>query len=132
MKAENSILLGVTCGLLGIFMTSVLPISMEAVVDVNLVRNRILTLKVTFPVAEELSTGLILMSAQIFGIALTLSMSYMLSSVGVKYSNWFLVGFMALASVLVIPFHLHKKIEVHVKDLHHSLDIDHENLHEMS
>lgn len=88
---------------MGLFMTAILPICMEAVVEC------------TFPIGEGFSAGMITISgkeatvasltltAQIFGIVLTLSMNALGNWKGGDYTiaNWLLVANCAVACGII-------------------------------
>eukprot|EP01125_Pyxidicula_operculata_P017726 TRINITY_DN6242_c0_g1_i1.p1 TRINITY_DN6242_c0_g1~~TRINITY_DN6242_c0_g1_i1.p1 ORF type:complete len:391 (+),score=22.75 TRINITY_DN6242_c0_g1_i1:21-1193(+) len=59
------IILAVCCSFLGFFLTALLPPSLESAVEV------------TYPVNEEVSSGLLMLSAQIFGIIFILGTSFL-------------------------------------------------------
>uniref|UniRef100_A0AAF5RWX7 Choline/ethanolamine transporter FLVCR1 n=1 Tax=Wuchereria bancrofti TaxID=6293 RepID=A0AAF5RWX7_WUCBA len=74
--------------LLGFFMTGYLPIGFEFASEL------------TFPVAEGTASGLLNASAQIFGIALTLCVGFILQYGNVLASNLTLTGFLIFGTFL--------------------------------
>ncbi|EFO25829.2 hypothetical protein LOAG_02657 [Loa loa] len=74
--------------LLGFFMTGYLPIGFEFASEL------------TFPVAEGTASGLLNASAQVFGIALTLCVGFILQYGSVLASNLTLTGFLIVGAFL--------------------------------
>ena len=78
---------------MGFVLTAILPISMEA------------TVNTTFPIAEAVSVGLILMSAQFFGVVLIVTMNVMFSVLNSwTVPNWILVGCVGVSVLLIFFF----------------------------
>jgi FLVCR family feline leukemia virus subgroup C receptor-related protein len=73
---------------LGFFMTGYLPIGFEFAAEL------------TFPIAEGTTSGLLNGSAQLFGIAMTYGMGYVIGSVSVFACNIILSGFLLVGTVL--------------------------------
>jgi hypothetical protein len=86
----------------GIFITGVLPISLETAVECS------------FPIAEALSGGVTMMSAQVFGILFIVVVSVIQDGHphAMKSATWGLVGFVGVASVMILFF---KEKDTHPK-----------------
>ncbi|KAL6062701.1 hypothetical protein STEG23_014901 [Scotinomys teguina] len=78
----------ITAGTLGFFMTGYLPLGFEFAVEL------------TYPESEGMSSGLLNMSAQVFGIIFTISQGQIIDNYGTKPGNIFLCLFLALGSAL--------------------------------
>ncbi|XP_075804215.1 choline/ethanolamine transporter FLVCR2 [Microtus pennsylvanicus] len=78
----------ITAGTLGFFMTGYLPLGFEFAVEL------------TYPESEGMSSGLLNMSAQVFGIIFTISQGQIIDNYGTKPGNIFLCVFLALGSAL--------------------------------
>ncbi|XP_074091785.1 choline/ethanolamine transporter FLVCR2 [Macrotis lagotis] len=79
-----------TAGLLGFFMTGYLPLGFEFAVEL------------TYPESEGMSSGLLNVSAQIFGIIFTISQGKIIDHFGTLAGNVFLCAFLALGTLLTI------------------------------
>uniref|UniRef100_A0A8B9RRS3 Major facilitator superfamily (MFS) profile domain-containing protein n=1 Tax=Accipiter nisus TaxID=211598 RepID=A0A8B9RRS3_9AVES len=78
----------VTAGMLGFFMTGYLPLGFEFAAEL------------TYPESEGTSSGLLNVSAQIFGIAFTISQGQIMDCFGTKAGNLFLCSFLLLGTVM--------------------------------
>ncbi|XP_054055973.1 feline leukemia virus subgroup C receptor-related protein 2 isoform X2 [Rissa tridactyla] len=78
----------VTAGMLGFFMTGYLPLGFEFAAEL------------TYPESEGTSSGLLNVSAQIFGIAFTISQGQIMDRYGTKAGNIFLCSFLFLGTVM--------------------------------
>nr|XP_044989023.1 feline leukemia virus subgroup C receptor-related protein 1 isoform X2 [Jaculus jaculus] len=78
----------VTGGILGFFMTGYLPLGFEFAVEI------------TYPESEGTSSGLLNASAQIFGILFTLAQGKLISVYGAMAGNTFLCAWMLLGVIL--------------------------------
>uniref|UniRef100_A0A8C2U9E7 FLVCR choline and putative heme transporter 2 n=1 Tax=Coturnix japonica TaxID=93934 RepID=A0A8C2U9E7_COTJA len=78
----------VTAGVLGFFMTGYLPLGFEFAAEL------------TYPESEGTSSGLLNVSAQIFGIAFTISQGKIIDHFGTKAGNLFLCSFLFLGSIM--------------------------------
>ncbi|XP_025907563.1 feline leukemia virus subgroup C receptor-related protein 2 isoform X2 [Nothoprocta perdicaria] len=78
----------VTAGVLGFFMTGYLPLGFEFAAEL------------TYPESEGTSSGLLNVSAQIFGIAFTISQGQIMHHFGTKAGNLFLCSFLFLGTVI--------------------------------
>ncbi|XP_059135920.1 heme transporter FLVCR2 isoform X1 [Peromyscus eremicus] len=78
----------ITAGTLGFFMTGYLPLGFEFAVEL------------TYPESEGMSSGLLNVSAQVFGIIFTISQGQIIDNYGTKPGNIFLCVFLALGSAL--------------------------------
>ncbi|NWU94319.1 FLVC2 protein, partial [Upupa epops] len=78
----------VTAGVLGFFMTGYLPLGFEFAVEL------------TYPESEGTSSGLINVSAQVFGIAFTIGNGKIMDHFETKAGNLFLCSFLFLGTVL--------------------------------
>ncbi|KAI6067902.1 Feline leukemia virus subgroup C receptor-related protein 2 [Aix galericulata] len=78
----------VTAGVLGFFMTGYLPLGFEFAAEL------------TYPESEGTSSGLLNVSAQIFGIAFTISQGQIMDRYGTKAGNLFLCSFLLLGTVM--------------------------------
>ncbi|OXB66847.1 hypothetical protein ASZ78_003549 [Callipepla squamata] len=78
----------VTAGVLGFFMTGYLPLGFEFAAEL------------TYPESEGTSSGLLNVSAQIFGIAFTISQGQIIDHFGTKAGNLFLCFFLLLGSIM--------------------------------
>uniref|UniRef100_A0A8C9FUI7 Feline leukemia virus subgroup C cellular receptor family member 2 n=1 Tax=Pavo cristatus TaxID=9049 RepID=A0A8C9FUI7_PAVCR len=78
----------VTAGVLGFFMTGYLPLGFEFAAEL------------TYPESEGTSSGLLNVSAQIFGIAFTISQGQIIDHFGTKAGNLFLCSFLFLGSIM--------------------------------
>ncbi|NXN98583.1 FLVC2 protein, partial [Rhinopomastus cyanomelas] len=78
----------VTAGMLGFFMTGYLPLGFEFAVEL------------TYPESEGTSSGLLNVSAQIFGIAFTIGEGKIMDHFETKAGNLFLCSFLCLGTIL--------------------------------
>lgn len=78
----------ITAGSLGFFMTGYLPLGFEFAVEL------------TYPESEGVSSGLLNVSAQVFGIIFTISQGQIIDNYGSVPGNIFLCVFLALGSAL--------------------------------
>ncbi|XP_051005482.1 feline leukemia virus subgroup C receptor-related protein 2 [Acomys russatus] len=78
----------ITAGTLGFFMTGYLPLGFEFAVEL------------TYPESEGMSSGLLNVSAQVFGIIFTISQGHIIDNYGTSPGNIFLCVFLALGSAL--------------------------------
>ncbi|NWZ29478.1 FLVC2 protein, partial [Asarcornis scutulata] len=78
----------VTAGVLGFFMTGYLPLGFEFAAEL------------TYPESEGTSSGLLNVSAQIFGIAFTISQGQIMDRYGTKAGNIFLCSFLLLGTIM--------------------------------
>ncbi|NWZ94420.1 FLVC2 protein, partial [Nesospiza acunhae] len=78
----------VTAGLLGFFMTGYLPLGFEFAAEL------------TYPESEGTSSGLLNVSAQIFGIALTISQGQIIDRFGTKAGNLLLCSVLFLGTIM--------------------------------
>uniref|UniRef100_A0A8C4J5E1 FLVCR choline and putative heme transporter 2 n=1 Tax=Dromaius novaehollandiae TaxID=8790 RepID=A0A8C4J5E1_DRONO len=78
----------VTAGVLGFFMTGYLPLGFEFAAEL------------TYPESEGTSSGLLNVSAQIFGIAFTISQGQIMDHFGTKAGNLFLCSFLFLGTIV--------------------------------
>ncbi|CAG5132752.1 unnamed protein product [Candidula unifasciata] len=78
----------ITAGSLGFFMTGYLPVGYEFAAEL------------TFPESEATSSGLLNISAQVFGVTLTLTMRAMLESVSVLSANAALCALLFVGCIL--------------------------------
>ncbi|XP_071665544.1 choline/ethanolamine transporter FLVCR2 isoform X1 [Patagioenas fasciata] len=78
----------VTAGALGFFMTGYLPLGFEFAAEL------------TYPESEGTSSGLLNVSAQIFGIAFTISQGQIMYHFGTKAGNLFLCSFLFLGTIM--------------------------------
>ncbi|KFW63896.1 hypothetical protein AS28_13560, partial [Pygoscelis adeliae] len=78
----------VTAGMLGFFMTGYLPLGFEFAAEL------------TYPESEGTSSGLLNVSAQIFGIAFTIGQGQIMDRFGTKAGNLFLCSFLFLGTVM--------------------------------
>nr|XP_021143127.1 feline leukemia virus subgroup C receptor-related protein 2 [Columba livia] len=78
----------VTAGALGFFMTGYLPLGFEFAAEL------------TYPESEGTSSGLLNVSAQIFGIAFTISQGQIMDHFGTKAGNLFLCSFLFLGTIM--------------------------------
>ncbi|XP_074398697.1 choline/ethanolamine transporter FLVCR2 isoform X3 [Zonotrichia albicollis] len=78
----------VTAGLLGFFMTGYLPLGFEFAAEL------------TYPESEGTSSGLLNVSAQIFGIALTISQGQIMDRFGTKAGNLLLCSVLFLGTIM--------------------------------
>jgi hypothetical protein len=86
------IVLAISCGFLGFFVTAVLPLSLEAAVECS------------HPVPEAISGGGVMMSAQLFGIFFIVVMDAIGSAGGLTVANWLLVGAVAISCAMLVFF----------------------------
>lgn len=82
------IIVFVTGGILGFFMTGYLPLGFEFAVEI------------TYPESEGTSSGLLNAAAQVFGILFTLAQGKLTSDYGPKAGNIFLCVWMFLGIIL--------------------------------
>ncbi|KAJ7399507.1 Feline leukemia virus subgroup C receptor-related protein 2 [Pitangus sulphuratus] len=78
----------VTAGMLGFFMTGYLPLGFEFAAEL------------TYPESEGTSSGLLNVSAQIFGIAFTIGQGQIMDHFGTKAGNLFLCSFLFLGTIM--------------------------------
>lgn len=78
----------ITAGTLGFFMTGYLPLGFEFAVEL------------TYPESEGISSGLLNVSAQVFGIIFTISQGQIIENYGTMPGNIFLCVFLALGAAL--------------------------------
>ncbi|XP_061223401.1 heme transporter FLVCR2 isoform X4 [Neopsephotus bourkii] len=78
----------VTAGMLGFFMTGYLPLGFEFAAEL------------TYPESEGTSSGLLNVSAQIFGIAFTVCQGQIMDHFGTKAGNLFLCAFLLLGTIM--------------------------------
>ncbi|XP_007184549.1 feline leukemia virus subgroup C receptor-related protein 2 isoform X2 [Balaenoptera acutorostrata] len=78
----------ITAGAMGFFMTGYLPLGFEFAVEL------------TYPESEGISSGLLNMSAQVFGIIFTISQGQIIDNYGTRPGNIFLCVFLTLGAVL--------------------------------
>ncbi|XP_035872520.1 feline leukemia virus subgroup C receptor-related protein 2-like [Phyllostomus discolor] len=79
----------ITAGTMGFFMTGHLPLGFEFAVEL------------TYPESEGMSSGLLNMSAQVFGIIFTISQGQIISNYGTMHGNIFLCVFLTLGTALI-------------------------------
>ncbi|XP_077179393.1 choline/ethanolamine transporter FLVCR2 isoform X2 [Paroedura picta] len=80
----------VTAGTLGFFMTGYLPLGFEFAAEL------------TYPESEGTSSGLLNVSAQIFGIIFTISQGQIIDKFGTRAGNLFLCAFLFLGSIITV------------------------------
>ncbi|XP_054826974.1 feline leukemia virus subgroup C receptor-related protein 2 isoform X2 [Eublepharis macularius] len=80
----------VTAGALGFFMTGYLPLGFEYAAEL------------TYPESEGTSSGLLNVSAQIFGIIFTISQGQIIDNFGTRAGNLFLCAFLSLGTVITV------------------------------
>ncbi|KAM6133106.1 choline/ethanolamine transporter FLVCR2 [Phoenicopterus ruber ruber] len=78
----------VTAGMLGFFMTGYLPLGFEFAAEL------------TYPESEGTSSGLLNVSAQVFGIAFTISQGQIMDHFGTKAGNLLLCSFLFLGTIM--------------------------------
>uniref|UniRef100_A0A2I2Z182 FLVCR choline and putative heme transporter 2 n=1 Tax=Gorilla gorilla gorilla TaxID=9595 RepID=A0A2I2Z182_GORGO len=78
----------ITAGTMGFFMTGYLPLGFEFAVEL------------TYPESEGISSGLLNISAQVFGIIFTISQGQIIDNYGTKPGNIFLCVFLTLGAAL--------------------------------
>uniref|UniRef100_A0A8C9K4C4 Choline/ethanolamine transporter FLVCR2 n=1 Tax=Panthera tigris altaica TaxID=74533 RepID=A0A8C9K4C4_PANTA len=78
----------ITAGTMGFFMTGYLPLGFEFAVEL------------TYPESEGMSSGLLNVSAQVFGIIFTISQGQIIDNYGTMPGNIFLCVFLTLGAVL--------------------------------
>ncbi|XP_009210250.2 feline leukemia virus subgroup C receptor-related protein 2 isoform X4 [Papio anubis] len=78
----------ITAGTMGFFMTGYLPLGFEFAVEL------------TYPESEGISSGLLNISAQVFGIIFTISQGQIIDNYGTKPGNIFLCLFLTLGAAL--------------------------------
>ncbi|XP_070272459.1 choline/ethanolamine transporter FLVCR2 isoform X2 [Myotis yumanensis] len=78
----------ITAGTMGFFMTGYLPLGFEFAVEL------------TYPESEGISSGLLNVSAQVFGIIFTISQGQIIENYGTMPGNIFLCVFLALGAAL--------------------------------
>lgn len=87
LRPRQDILVGFLCGLIGFFITGILPLSLETAVEV------------TYPeVPEEYSSGLMMMSAQVFGITFIFILNTFVRH------QWILESLILLSSASLVAF----------------------------
>lgn len=94
IATNNIIVLWCWCVFLGIFITGIIPVSMEAAVDC------------TYPIPEAISVGLVTMSSQLFGIIFIVFMSIM-QAINRDFlipAAWILVLFIGAACILMMLY----------------------------
>ncbi|KAM8783261.1 choline/ethanolamine transporter FLVCR2 [Rhynchonycteris naso] len=79
-----------TAGTLGFFMTGYLPLGFEFAVEL------------TYPESEGMSSGLLNVSAQVFGIIFTISQGQIIEHYGTTHGNIFLCVFLTLGAALTV------------------------------
>jgi len=92
VRPNNTIVLGFACGFLGLFVTAILPLSLEVAVECS------------YPVPEAVSAGGVMMAAQGFGILFILVMDAIGKTGNLTIANWLLVGTMGLSCVMMCLF----------------------------
>lgn len=82
------------CAVLGFFVTAILPLCLEVAVEV------------TYPIAEGISSGSVMMSAQIFGILFIVGMNVISHFQGgsLTTANWTLAGMVVVSCILIFFF----------------------------
>nr|XP_056722811.1 feline leukemia virus subgroup C receptor-related protein 2-like [Euleptes europaea] len=80
----------VTAGSLGFFMTGYLPLGFEFAAEL------------TYPESEGTSSGLLNVSAQIFGLLFTISQGQIIHHFGTRAGNLFLCAFLVLGTVITV------------------------------
>ncbi|XP_049626499.1 feline leukemia virus subgroup C receptor-related protein 2 [Suncus etruscus] len=80
----------VTAGTMGFFMTGYLPLGFEFAVEL------------TYPESEGMSSGLLNVSAQVFGIIFTISQGQIIDKYGTLHGNIFLCVFLTLGAFLTV------------------------------
>ncbi|KAM5272527.1 choline/ethanolamine transporter FLVCR2 [Ctenodactylus gundi] len=88
LNLEHLWVVFITAGTLGFFMTGYLPLGFEFAVEL------------TYPESEGISSGLLNVSAQVFGIIFTISQGQIIDNYGTRSGNIFLCVFLALGSAL--------------------------------
>ncbi|KAJ6661253.1 hypothetical protein lerEdw1_015390 [Lerista edwardsae] len=78
----------VTAGALGFFMTGYLPLGFEFAAEL------------TYPESEGTSSGLLNVSAQVFGILFTISQGQIIQHFGTKAGNLFLCAFLFVGTII--------------------------------
>mmetsp|Transcript_3494 Transcript_3494/g.4814 ORF Transcript_3494/g.4814 Transcript_3494/m.4814 type:complete len:444 (+) Transcript_3494:1752-3083(+) len=94
VRPHNLGMLIASCCFLGLFTTAILPLCLEAGVEV------------TYPVPEGISAGCVMMSAQVFGILFIIAMTFVTEYYEdqLDYANWSLVGCVLLSCVMMVFF----------------------------
>ncbi|KAL8169154.1 UNVERIFIED_CONTAM: Feline leukemia virus subgroup C receptor- protein 2 [Gekko kuhli] len=80
----------VTAGALGFFMTGYLPLGFEYAAEL------------TYPESEGTSSGILNVSAQIFGIIFTISQGQIIDHFGTRAGNLFLCGFLFIGTIITV------------------------------
>jgi len=88
---DNRVMVAICCSILGLFMTAVLPVGMD------------LSVEITYPMPEAITTSLLMMSAQIFGILFIFVMTA-LQEVSMSGSSWFLTAWTCVSALLMLLF----------------------------
>ncbi|KAG8126342.1 hypothetical protein E2320_021493 [Naja naja] len=78
----------ITAGVLGFFMTGYLPLGFEFAAEL------------TYPESEGTSSGLLNVSAQVFGIIFTISQGQIIDNFGTKAGNIFLCFFLFIGAII--------------------------------
>lgn len=90
IKSNNSTLLGVCFGLLGFSMIPMLPVMIENAIEC------------TYPISEELSTGVLFTAGNVFGIPVVFIMQYLINSADGKCGEWDLPVNVMIVSVAIV------------------------------
>ena len=88
----NSVLLCIAGGMLGFFLTALLPLCMDISVEIS------------FPLPEAIVCNLLLLSAQVFGIILISACTPLMAHVGVEWVNYTTIIILAISCVLILLF----------------------------
>eukprot|EP00026_Physarum_polycephalum_P004765 Phypoly_transcript_04789.p1 GENE.Phypoly_transcript_04789~~Phypoly_transcript_04789.p1 ORF type:complete len:388 (+),score=46.60 Phypoly_transcript_04789:455-1618(+) len=92
LHENNLVSLFCCCGFIGFWSTAMLPVCLEAGVEC------------TYPVAEGLSSGLLLMFAQVFGIIITFVLSAVQNEYTTKIAVYSQMGIAGLAFLIILFF----------------------------
>jgi len=94
LQRDFTVLLGCSCAAVGFFLTAILPLSLES------------SIEVTFPkVSGELSSALMMNSAQVFGVICILSMNPLMARKLYHEATVFLTALSGLAVCILFFFH---------------------------
>ena len=116
-KADNSVSLYLCCAVMGFFMTAMLPVGMDLCVES------------TFPEPEQVTTTLLLMSAQVFGILFILVFSVVPQHIAAyRASSWAVTAVVGVTTVAFLFFKSENKRRL-AEQLRHEQGLDRDHPH---
>ncbi len=113
-QSNNATSLFLCCGFVGFFMTALLPVGLDLCVEC------------TYPLAESITSTVLLMSAQLFGIIFIVTFSFLPATVDAySIASWAMTGSVCFATLEFLAFrssHNRQDAERHAQSNETGLD----------